>query len=205
MRYLSIALRLTLAMACVGLSAPALAQLFDTSPADPARPTVFTISSPSLTGSYYVAAASVCRLVNANTSNHRLLCESRASHNTVDSINDIRVNFVDMAVVRSDMQQAAYSGTKDFAAYGAYTELRAILALHDDSSTPGLNATLVTSLHASDESVYQTVRTVFENLDELKALYPAFANLQPEQMIKQGLSIPLHEGAIRYYRERGWI
>lgn len=205
MRYLSILLRLTLGIACMSLSALAMAQLFDTSPADQARPTVFTISSPSLTGSYYVAAASVCRLVNANNSNHRLLCESRASHNTVDSINDIRINHVDMAVVRSDMQQAAFSGTKEFAAYGAYTELRAILALHDDSSTPGLNATLVTSLHAPDESVYQTVRAVFENLDELKTLYPAFASLEAEQMIKEGLSIPLHEGAIRYYRERGWI
>ncbi|TVO53989.1 TAXI family TRAP transporter solute-binding subunit, partial [Denitromonas halophila] len=45
----------------------------------------------------------------------------------------------------------------------------------------------------------------FENLDDFKKLHPAFANLKQEQMIKNGLSAPLHEGAIKYYKEKGWM
>ena len=30
-------------------------------------------------------------------------------------------------------------------------------------------------------------------------------NLKPENMVKDGLSAPLHEGAVRYYKEKGWI
>ncbi|WP_374379572.1 TAXI family TRAP transporter solute-binding subunit, partial [Pseudomonas fluvialis] len=46
---------------------------------------------------------------------------------------------------------------------------------------------------------------VFDNLERFKRLHPAFAELKAEDMIKVGLSAPLHEGAARYYRERGWL
>jgi len=53
--------------------------------------------------------------------------------------------------------------------------------------------------------VYLVVKTVFDNLDEFKKLHPALANLKPEEMVKNGLSAPLHEGAARFYKEKGWI
>ena len=46
---------------------------------------------------------------------------------------------------------------------------------------------------------------MFENLEEFKTLHPALAHLKTEEMIKDGLSAPLHEGAERYYREKGWM
>ena len=55
------------------------------------------------------------------------------------------------------------------------------------------------------EVVYQLVKAVFENIDRFKRLHPAFADLKPEDMIKVGLTAPLHEGAERYYKERGWL
>ncbi|MGM0537182.1 MAG: TAXI family TRAP transporter solute-binding subunit, partial [Pseudomonadota bacterium] len=39
----------------------------------------------------------------------------------------------------------------------------------------------------------------------LKAAHPALGQLTPRAMIQEGLSAPLHEGALRYYREQGWI
>ena len=53
--------------------------------------------------------------------------------------------------------------------------------------------------------MYVVTKAVFDNLDEFKKLHPAFANLDPKNMIKDGLSAPLHEGAARYYREKGWM
>ena len=49
------------------------------------------------------------------------------------------------------------------------------------------------------------VKSVFDNLDRFKRLHPAFADLKEADMIKVGLSAPLHEGAARYYKERGWL
>ena len=75
----------------------------------------------------------------------------------------------------------------------------------DATQTYGVLATVVTSSKAPAESVYQVVKAVFDNFDEFKKLHPALANLKPENMIKDGLSAPLHEGAVRYYKEKGWM
>jgi len=75
----------------------------------------------------------------------------------------------------------------------------------DDVKTFGVMATVVTDADTDADTVYQTVKSVFENFDRFKKLHPAFANLKPEEMISKGLSAPLHEGAARYYKEQGWI
>ncbi len=75
----------------------------------------------------------------------------------------------------------------------------------DDVKTFGVGATLVTSADVSEKAVYTVVKAVFDNFDDFKKLHPAFANLKPEEMIKDGLSAPLHPGAVKYYKERGWI
>jgi TRAP transporter TAXI family solute receptor len=66
-------------------------------------------------------------------------------------------------------------------------------------------ATLVTSTKVPADTVYVITKAVFDNFDEFKKLHPAFANLDPKNMVQDGLSAPLHEGAARYYREKGWI
>ena len=71
--------------------------------------------------------------------------------------------------------------------------------------TFGVYATLVTSSDVEEDKVYAVVKAVFDNFDRFKRLHPAFANLQEEEMIKNALSAPLHDGAIRYYKERGWL
>ncbi|MDH2998888.1 C4-dicarboxylate ABC transporter substrate-binding protein [Pasteurellaceae bacterium LFhippo2] len=69
----------------------------------------------------------------------------------------------------------------------------------------GVYATLVTSADVEDDKVYAIVKAVFDNFDRFKRLHPAFANLKEEEMIKNALSAPLHNGAVRYYKERGWM
>jgi len=53
--------------------------------------------------------------------------------------------------------------------------------------------------------VYAVTKAVFDNLEEFKKLHPALADLNPEEMVKNGLSAPLHDGAARFYKEKGWI
>lgn len=71
--------------------------------------------------------------------------------------------------------------------------------------TYGVLASFVSSAKVPDATVYELVKAVFENFDDFKKLHPAFANLDPKQMIKDGLSAPLHPGAVKYYKEKGWM
>ena len=74
-----------------------------------------------------------------------------------------------------------------------------------DIKTYGVVATVVSSSKVPANTVYAVVKAVFDNFDEFKKLHPAFANLKPENMVKDGLSAPLHEGAAKYFKEKGWV
>ncbi len=69
----------------------------------------------------------------------------------------------------------------------------------------GVAATVVTTTDVSDEVAYNVAKAVFENFSTFKRLHPAFANLKKEDMVKAGLSIPLHPGAEKYYKEIGLL
>lgn len=75
----------------------------------------------------------------------------------------------------------------------------------DATKTFGVMATIVSSAKVPDRVVHAMVSSVFENFDEFKKQHPAFAGLEPKDMIRNGLSAPLHEGAVKYYKERGWL
>jgi TRAP transporter TAXI family solute receptor len=75
----------------------------------------------------------------------------------------------------------------------------------EGATTYGVLATVVASAKTPPDTVYQVVKAVFDNFDEFKKLHPALGHLKAENMVKDGLSAPLHEGAARYYREKGWI
>ncbi|MCJ7872711.1 TAXI family TRAP transporter solute-binding subunit [Marinovum sp. 2_MG-2023] len=74
-----------------------------------------------------------------------------------------------------------------------------------DTTTFGVRATFVTSADVSEDVVYTLVSGVFENFDDFKSLHPAFANLTEAEMVSASLSAPLHDGAAKYYKEKGWI
>lgn len=73
------------------------------------------------------------------------------------------------------------------------------------TDTYGVLATFVSSSKVSADTIYQVVKAVFDNFEDFKRLHPAFAHLKPESMVKDGLSAPLHEGALRFYKEKGWV
>ena len=75
----------------------------------------------------------------------------------------------------------------------------------EPTETYGVLATVVTSAKVSDATVYALVKAVFDNFDEFKKLHPAFAVLDPKAMITNGLSAPLHPGAVKFYKEKGWM
>ncbi len=91
--------------------------------------------------------------------------------------------------------------------YYAKATIPAGLYPNNPNPTPtyGVLATVVASSKTSPDTVYAVVKAVFDNFDEFKKLHPALANLKPEDMVKDGLSAPLHDGAVKYYKEKGWV
>ncbi|MDH4205370.1 MAG: TAXI family TRAP transporter solute-binding subunit [Desulfobacteraceae bacterium] len=72
----------------------------------------------------------------------------------------------------------------------------------EDVQTFGVKATFVTSAKVTDKVVYAITKEVFENFEEFKKLHPAFQVLTKTNML-EGLSAPIHPGAMKYYKEAG--
>ena len=70
--------------------------------------------------------------------------------------------------------------------------------------TFGVRATLVTSRETPNYMVYWVARSLFEQLDAVRRQHPVLAQLAAQDMLNHGNTLALHEGALRYYRERGW-
>ena len=71
-----------------------------------------------------------------------------------------------------------------------------------DVPTAAIGNILVTHAGVSDETAYQMTKLMFENLDRMVAAHAAAKDIDPAKALT-GLSIPLHPGAERYYREAG--
>lgn len=74
-----------------------------------------------------------------------------------------------------------------------------------DISTYGVKATVVSSTLVDDEMAYQVVKAVFDNFDNFKTTHPILSNLSKNNMMVNGLTAPLHEGAKRYYTEAEFL
>jgi uncharacterized protein len=292
-----------------------------------------TIGTGGVTGVYYPTGGAICRLVNANRSEHGIRCSVESTGASVYNVNTMRQGELDFGIVQSDVQHNALKGLgAEFEGQGPFEDLRAVFALHaepftvvaradsgietfddlkgkrvnvgdpgsgtrstfgvlmdvkgwsmadfalaselksaeqaqalsdnnvdaiafavghpngsiqeattttdarlipvsgpevdalveanpyyskatipggmyagnpDDVETFGVGATFLTTAAMPEETVYQVVKAVFENLEDFKKLHPALANLKKEEMISAGLSAPLHPGAERYYKEAG--
>lgn len=103
----------------------------------------------------------------------------------------------------TSVERALVANTPYYAAVtiprGTYT------TTDEDVYTFGVLATLVTSSEVLPSVVYEVVRAVFENIEDFRRLHPAFRNLDPYYMTQDGLSAPLHVGALRYYHENKWF
>lgn len=71
-----------------------------------------------------------------------------------------------------------------------------------DTPTYGLANGLVISADVSEERVYEMTKAVFESLDDLAGVHPAFGRVSKETVLN-GFGAPLHPGALKYYREIG--
>ncbi|MFC1734968.1 TAXI family TRAP transporter solute-binding subunit [Candidatus Hydrogenedentota bacterium] len=73
----------------------------------------------------------------------------------------------------------------------------------EDVATISVMTTVITSAAMPDNVVYALTKELFDNLEEFKTQHDAFARLTKDGMAKDGLSAPIHPGALTYYKEVG--
>ena len=185
-----------------------------------------TIGTGGQTGVYYVAGQSICRFVNRGATDHGIKCNAPASGGGVANVNGLRSGEFNFGIMQSDHQYKALKGAAPFEAEGAMDDLRAVFSLQSEVFTvlarrdakitsfddlKGKRVNVGNPGSGQRDTLEEIMRvkgwdkSVFDNLDRFKRLHPAFADLKAEDMIKVGLTAPLHEGAVRYYKERGWM
>ena len=74
-----------------------------------------------------------------------------------------------------------------------------------DTPTLGTRCVLLASASVPEGTVYELVKAVFEHFDTFRRLHPAWADLTRRSIVPKGLAAPLHPGAERYLREKGYL
>jgi TRAP transporter TAXI family solute receptor len=69
-------------------------------------------------------------------------------------------------------------------------------------ATFGTMASVVVGEDMPESVAYAITKAVFDNFEDFRKLHPALAGLTKEQAVK-GMAVPLHAGAVRYFKEVG--
>ncbi len=73
----------------------------------------------------------------------------------------------------------------------------------EDVPTSAVKLTLFVTNDVDEEIVYQMTRLFWENWDSLQQTHAALRRADPMEACSELAGVPLHEGAARYYREKG--
>ncbi len=293
-----------------------------------------TLGTAGVTGVYYPVGGTICRLVNRKSKEHGIRCSVEPTGGSIENLNAVSQNELDLAFAQSDWQYNAYNGLGVFADNGANKNLRSLFSLYseaftiissknsgisvvdalkgknvnvgnpgsgmratmeelmkvkgwntssfkvaseykaaeqaqklcdkqidafvfstghpngsiqqvtsecgakiveidaetvsrvmkmnsyyapstipggmyagnpNDIHTFGVKATVVASKDVDEEVVYQVVKALFDDFDNFKTTHPILSTINKNDMVKDGLTAPLHEGAKRYYHEAGLL
>ena len=74
----------------------------------------------------------------------------------------------------------------------------------EDTPTFAHRVVLGTRTGVPEDDIYQITKALVENLDYIHAIHKNLAIITPEFMAT-GTGVPLHDGAAKYYKEKGAI
>ena len=72
----------------------------------------------------------------------------------------------------------------------------------EDATTVSVRATLIASTGVGEDEVYELLKAMFDNKDDLVAGHAKFEFLNLEDAVA-GISVPFHPGAVKYFAEQG--
>lgn len=111
-----------------------------------------------------------------------------------DLASSVPINVVEIPAAIVEKTGAPY--IKGVIPKGTYT------GQDSDVQTAAIVNYLVTRSDLSDNMVYEMTKSIFENLDELRAAHSAARDIDIKKAL-DGMPVPVHPGAERYFKERG--
>jgi uncharacterized protein len=108
-----------------------------------AEGTFVSVGSGAAGGVYYRVSKSLCGLVNREPSGREVWCSPEATPGSVYNLQRLRTGELDFAIVQSDVQFYAFTGSKAWLG-NAFSGLRSVLSLHQE---------LVTVLAPADSAI----------------------------------------------------
>lgn len=90
------------------------------------------------------------------------------------------------------------------ATYPTYMKSTIYKGTYDNAEnilTFGVYSVFATHADIPEETVYQMTKSIFENLDMLRNAHPVLKRMAFDNMIIEKPNIPIHPGALRYFKE----
>jgi hypothetical protein len=78
------------------------------------------------------------------------------------------------------------------------------LTMPESATVISVNHMVICSEKLNEETMYAFTKALFENIKTVQETSKTFAVITPENAVK-GFPIPIHPGALRYYKEKGLI
>ena len=95
---------------------------------------------------------------------------------------------------------------KDYPWYAKFTIPAGTYPGQDaDIQTSAIKMVMFTSTSLDEETVYQLTKTLWEHIEELGGAQKNLKGLTPEAAVVDIAGLPLHDGAAKYYKEKGII
>lgn len=115
--------------------------------------------------------------------------------NELESLSDIRVLSVGEKEMEEFLEKYPYHGSR-------VVEANTYKNQPEDLILPSLLLIYATHEKTEDEIVYNLLKTMLENNEELVDIHPAAKDIT-EESILDGITVPLHSGAEKYLKEKG--
>lgn len=115
----------------------------------------------------------------------------------IDLANSRDIDFIELddETINEFLEEAPYNFEETISA-GTYE------GQEEDFKTIGFPHNFIVNKDMDDDEVYEITKTIYDNIDSLKDVHKSFKNVDKETYNLDEISIPLHPGAERYFKEQ---
>ena len=118
-----------------------------------------------------------------------------AAYNELSTQRSVRIVPIDDALVNKIVAEHPYY-------YKTVVKAKAYKGIEQDTTIMGFATSLWSHTGVSDDYVYKFLKNLFDHRQEYYSIHVSAKELTPDTALK-GLSVPLHPGAEKYFKETG--
>jgi TRAP transporter TAXI family solute receptor len=107
--------------------------------------------------------------------------------------------WIDADPAKVEKAAAVFSNKMDMVAKGTYPFMEKAYP------TIRMSVMLLAGAHVPDETVYKYVKAIAEHQDAVRKIGGSLSDFDATKMPTNSPKLPLHPGAARYYKEKGWL